>query len=178
MNSTSRYEIRQLFLFDRKQNTVRAIGNQEICSQRKLALFCSSTCPGSVILKTVDYIKSLEGSNTAVISGFHSPVEQQCLRVLQRINQPAILCPARSLEDMRLKPEWKKMLEAGNLLILSPFDAKYRRMTKELSWKRNQFVVSLADEVLVPFAVPGGRTERIISFINMHNKPILSLGSS
>jgi len=43
-----------------------------------------------------------------VISGFHTPVEKECLRILLRGSQPVIICPARSIEGMRIPPTWKQ----------------------------------------------------------------------
>jgi len=40
-----------------------------------------------------------------VISGFHTPAEKECLRILLRGAQPIIICPARSIEPIFLS--WK-----------------------------------------------------------------------
>jgi hypothetical protein len=100
---------------------VRAIGNLDILKQKKLALFCSVRCPGSIIIQTYDCMKAIREAEITVISGFHSPVEKECLKILLRGKQPVIVCPARGLENMRIKPEFKEPLEDKRLLFLSPF---------------------------------------------------------
>ena len=80
-----------------------------------------------------------------IISGFHSPVEQEALIVLLRGPQPVILCPARSLARMRLKPAYWTALEAGRLLLLSPFAESVHRATIEMAYQRNRFVAALMD---------------------------------
>ena len=60
---------------------VYMLGNQELLQAQKLALFCSRKCPGNLILKAYDLARSLRDAGTTVISGFHTPVEKECLRI-------------------------------------------------------------------------------------------------
>lgn len=139
---------------------IAALGNLEILGERKLAIFCSARCPGDLILKTYDAARALRDAGVTVIGGFHSPMEKECLALLLRGRQPIIICPARGLEEMRLPGDWKKPLDDGRLLLLSPFGEKDRRVNARLAIKRNEFVAALADEILVAYAEAGGRTEQ------------------
>jgi hypothetical protein len=38
----------------------------------------SQKCPGDVILKTDDFARLVRESGTAIVSGFHSPIEKDC----------------------------------------------------------------------------------------------------
>lgn len=49
-------------------------------------------------------MKLLRDAGVTVIGEFHSPMEKECLNILLRGSQPIIVCPARSLENMRIKP--------------------------------------------------------------------------
>ena len=119
---------------------VNLLTSRNISQERELwALFCSSKCPGEIILKTHDLAQRFRRLGKSTIGGFHSPVEKECLRVLLRGEQPIIICPARGLENMRLKPEWKRALSENRLLILSIFAGKFRRSTVELARQRNKF---------------------------------------
>lgn len=60
----------------------------------KLALFCSIKCPGKLILNTYDLAKKLRQEGITVISGFHSPMEKECLRILLRSQNPVFWCLA------------------------------------------------------------------------------------
>ncbi|MDG5996712.1 MAG: hypothetical protein E3K33_07075 [Candidatus Brocadia sp.] len=77
----------------------------------------------------------MQQTGVAVVGGFHSPVERECLTVLLRGSQPVIICPARSIEGMRIPGTWRRPIDEGRLLILSPFDQKYRRITAVLGEK-------------------------------------------
>ena len=75
-------------------------GNPTLLAQPLLALFGSNQCPARLILQTHDLAQSLRQSGTALIGGFHTPVEQEALTVLLRGPSPLVICPARSLENM------------------------------------------------------------------------------
>lgn len=137
-----------------------ALGNLTLLNERKVALFCSARCPGDAILRAYDQAARRRDAGRCVISGFHSPVEKECLRILLRGNQPVIICPARSLPKRALA-EWQKPLADCRLLILSCFNEGERRVTAELATRRNEFVAALADEVWFAHIAPGGRMEEL-----------------
>lgn len=154
-----------------------ASGNLDILRARKLALFCSVKCPGPLILQTYEAAQALREAGVTIISGFHSPMEQECLRLLLRGRQPVIICPARSLEKMRLPQEWQPALAEGRLLLLSPFTEKARRPTAQLARRRNECVAALADEILVAYAEPGGKTEQFCRQMLAQAKSLLMFAS-
>src|SRR2546427_6671391 len=100
-------------LGDRALTTLTTLGNLDILQRQKLALFCSVKCPGNLILQTYDLACALRDAGVTVIGGFHSPMEKECLSLLLRGTQPVIICPARSIERMRLPAEWQMPLAEG-----------------------------------------------------------------
>src|SRR3990170_1516901 len=163
LTSSQAYWPRQL---DKRLDTVApsrlwAIGNLEILAEHKVGLFCSVRCPGDAILGAYDTARKLRDQGVTVVSGFHSPVEKECLRILLRGKQPIIICLARALEKIRLPSDWQRALEAGRLLILSPFEKRPRRPTVESAQQRNELVAALADEVVLFHATRGGQIEQI-----------------
>lgn len=137
-----------------------ALGNLDLLTLPKTALFCSARCPGDAILRACDTARQWRDENRCIISGFHSVVEKECLRILLRGSQPIIICPARSLPK-RVPAGWKKPLADGCLLILSCFRPTDRRVTAELAARRNEFVAALADEVWFAHITLGGRMEQL-----------------
>jgi predicted Rossmann fold nucleotide-binding protein DprA/Smf involved in DNA uptake len=126
----------------------------------KTALFCSAHCPGDALLAAYDQAAHWRDTGRCVISGFHSPVEKECLRILLRGRQPLIICPARGLPS-RFPPELHAPLENGRLLFLTPFPENIRRVTADLAARRNDLVAALADEIWFAHIAPGGKMERI-----------------
>src|SRR5207244_7197156 len=79
-----------------------AIGKLQILEQPLLGFFCSTKCPGEVILQTYDLARALREAGIPMIGGFHTPMEKECLALLLRGTQPMVICPARSIAQMRL----------------------------------------------------------------------------
>ena len=140
--------------------TLSALGNLGLLALSKTALFCSARCPGRVILTAYDQAARWRDAGRCIISGFHSPVEKECLRILLRGSPPIIMCPARALPQHVL-PEWRKPMLDGRLLIISAFAARQVRITSDLSARRNEFVAALADEVCIVHATAGGHLETL-----------------
>jgi predicted Rossmann fold nucleotide-binding protein DprA/Smf involved in DNA uptake len=157
--------------------TLSILGDSALLHQPALALFCSVKCPGDLILKTYDLAQVLREAHIPVISGFHSAMEKECLRLLLRGTQPVLHCPARSLEGMRLSPEQKHAIEAGQLLLLSTFPAPQRRATAALAEKRNGVVGAIALASFIAYATPGGKTEAMAQKLAENGKPLFTFES-
>ena len=138
------------------------------------ALFCSKKCPGELILKTHDLAQTFKERGIPTIGGYHSPIEQECLRVLLRGVQPILLCPARSIEKMRIKLAWQDALGKKRLLILSPFESRYNRQTVTLANQRNAFVAALADKICIAHAAEDSRTLEFAQMVVAWGKPIFT----
>jgi len=159
-------------------STLSALGNLGSLSQPRTALFCSVRCPGDAILGAYDAARKIRDEGVTVVSGFHSPVEKECLRILLRGKQPIIMCLARSMMKIRIPTEWRPALDSGRLLLLSPFEKFPRRPTIESARQRNELVAALSDEVLIIHSTPGGSIERISELIDCWGVPKTNLRSS
>ncbi|OGG56218.1 MAG: hypothetical protein A3F84_10130 [Candidatus Handelsmanbacteria bacterium RIFCSPLOWO2_12_FULL_64_10] len=155
--------------------SLAALGNPDLLRRRKLALFCSVRCPGDLILQAHDLVQNLRRDDLTVVSGFHTPVERECLTVLLRSKQPVAVCPARSIEGMRIRKEYQEPLQEGHLLFLSPFPEKKRRITSDTSLARNRLVAALADTILIVHAEPGGKTGGLCEEVLTWRKPLYAL---
>ena len=151
-----------------------AAGPVQLLDQPKTGFFCSSQCPGSIILKTFDVITRMRDEGQVLIGGFHSVMEWECLGILLRGRQPVIWVPARSIVGMHLKPELLPAFDAGRLLILSPFPPKDKRITATHAEARNRFVGALADRIFVPHAAPNSRTLAICDQLKSSGKQIVN----
>ena len=165
------------YLIEYPERKVYGIGNSQLLKKQKLSFFCSVRCPGDIILKTYDLAKILRYKGIIVISGFHSPIEQECLQILLHGKQPVIICPARNIENMRVPKNWHKPLEENRLLILSIFNEKQNRMTAQTAKIRNEFIALLSDKVFVAFAAPNSKTYRLCNNLIEKGKPVYTLNS-
>jgi predicted Rossmann fold nucleotide-binding protein DprA/Smf involved in DNA uptake len=147
------------------------IGSPGLLTERKVGLFCSVQCPEDIAFRAYDACRKLRDEGLMLISGFHSPLEKECLKILLQGSQPIIVCPARSLRKMRIPAEWRPALEGGRLLIVSRFEQTPRRADSGSARRRNELVAALSDEVLIVHAEPGGRIERISELVEQWKIP-------
>jgi len=171
-------QILREYLSDEAPCALFAIGNPEILALKKLAFFCSVKCPGHLIIETYNLAQRLKGANVTVIGGFHSPIERECLTILLRGTQPIIVCPARSIKEMRIRVEYKEPLREGRLLLFSPFKDNQRRSIAETAFERNRFVAMLADAVFVAHAAPDSKTDQFCRDVLEWQKPLFTLESN
>lgn len=142
-----------------------------LSSSPKLALFCSVKCPGKLILDTYDLCQRLRDEGLTVISGFHSPMERECLRILLRSPNPVIWCLARG----RLKTiprELRPAVNAGRLRLVSKFPDNIRHVTVKTAALRNRLVADMATAVVVAHAAPGSKMEALGRELLATGKPV------
>lgn len=76
--------------------------------------------------------------------------------------QPVIMALARVMKE-QIDTDLKSAVDAGRLLIVSPFEISVKRVTAETAEKRNRFMIELADEVVIGYAGKGGMLERLVA---------------
>ena len=164
----------RFYFADRIPAAVMARGNLDLLHEQQhrplIALFCSIKCAETVIRQTYELAHALCDAGISVIGGFHSPLEKECLDILLQGEQPVIICPARSIERLRLPASWRMALEKKRLLLLSPFEEEQKRPTSARALIRNQFIAAFADVVLITHATPGGKVKAsVTNFIQKAN---------
>jgi len=165
-------------LTEEAPSTLDTLGNLDLLLYSLLAFFASVRCPGRLILQAHDLAQDLRRAGVPTIGGFHSPVEQEVLIVLLRGEQPIVVCPARSLIGMRIPREYRDPLEAGRLLLLSPFAEHDHRATVRTAQRRNRLVAASAAQVFVAYAAPGGKTEAFCREILAWGKPLYTFAAN
>lgn len=152
------------------------IGNQQLLTKMKTAVLGSRQCPGTVILRLYELAQRLRERELTFIGGFHTPAERDFLHYLLAGSCQLIVCPARSLTGMRLSADWQKAIAAERMLLLSPFTAVGQtRQSARFAERRNDFVLSLAEQILLLHAAPGSRTEAAVTSAQQQGKPCLTL---
>ena len=111
-----------------------------------------------------------------MISGFHSPMEQECLRILLRSPRPVIWCLARGLyKNIPASPvDCRAAVAEGRLVMVSPFAEKVHYITAKTAAVRNQLVADLAETIVVAHAAAGGKTEALCRRILESGKPLFT----
>ena len=150
-------------------------GNEEILNTKKIGLFVSINCPGVMIFQSYDFVFKMRSRNVSFVSGFHSPMEKECLRSLAIGSAGIIWCIAKSIESFKLPEDLEKVFDDGRLLIISSFPEKINRITRETSLLRNKIVAAIADESFFSYAAPDGSTEKLCCEAIEWGKPVFTL---
>lgn len=130
-------------------------GARELLDLELTAFFASRQCPGTAIRAAMDWALLQARTKRAVISGFHSPLEQSVLTVLIAAGTPFVVVLARPVQDAKLPPEWNDALADGRMAVVSGVE-KADRMTQQLATERNALVARLAHSIVVAHASPSG----------------------
>lgn len=130
------------------------VGETALLAEPLLGLIASRECPGHVLLETLDHVPDWVKTGRVIVSGFHSPLEQQVLRSTLRRKGRVIKVLARGMTDYRPTAEEREPLAAGRMLVITACPPKARRTTRETALARNRLVLTLATEIVAPCISP------------------------
>jgi predicted Rossmann fold nucleotide-binding protein DprA/Smf involved in DNA uptake len=153
--------LRKPMVIDWQGRTLWSHGNAALLDQALDALLCSKACPGAKIIEAMDLARRWRAEDRAVISGFHTLVEKECLRIFLRGPQPIVICPARGLDPFQLAVDWQTKFRRGELLLVSLFDSTIHRPTRETAETRTRLVFALAQRHTIIHATPGGLLDQL-----------------
>lgn len=132
------------------------VGESSLLAEPLLGLMASRECPGHVLLEILDRVPDWVKAGRVIVSGFHSPLEQQVLRsVLRRKAGRAVRVLARGMSDYRPSSDEREPLATGRMLVITSCVPDVRRTTRETALARNRLVLTLASEVVVPYVAEG-----------------------
>ena len=140
-------------------------GETALLAEPLLGLIASRECPGHVLLETLDRVPEWVKAGRVVVSGFHSPLEQQVLRSVLRRKGRVVKVLARGMTEYRPQPEEREPLAAGRMLVITACAPEARRTTRETALARNRLVLALAAEVVIPHVADGSP---LAALIEMH----------
>jgi predicted Rossmann fold nucleotide-binding protein DprA/Smf involved in DNA uptake len=144
-----------------KYHNLWSHGDLALIREPLSAVLCSNACPGAKILEAIDLAQQWRSENRAVISGFHTAVERECLRTFLRGPQHIVICPARGIDPFQLPGDWQPKFKRGELLIVSPFNSSIHRPTKETAEARTRLVLDLATDYTIIHASPNGSLSKL-----------------
>jgi hypothetical protein len=61
-----------------------------------------------------------------------------------------------------LEPELQKRFDEGRLLIITPFEKKVKRVTKDTAAIRNKMMIEIADEIVIGYSTKNGALYKLI----------------
>ena len=139
------------------------VGETQLLTQPLLGFVASRECPGHVLLDTLEQVPQWVQAGRIVVSGFHSPLEQQVLTSLLRRQGRVVKVLARGMTDYSPTPEELEPLAAGRMLILTACPPTVTRTTRATALTRNRLVLALASERIVPHVAEGSPLAELLA---------------
>ena len=93
--------------------------------------------------------------DVSFVGGWHSPLEEEALRVLLAQEASIIFCVSKGLDRFIPSTEVASRVSQGEALLLTHCSPKAKRITRDASMRRNQLVVELAKALLILSAPEG-----------------------
>jgi predicted Rossmann fold nucleotide-binding protein DprA/Smf involved in DNA uptake len=154
--------------------TLSMLGNPALLHQPLIGLLCSRRVPPPLAEHALAWARSARDLRFPVVGGFLSPVERECLEVLLLGTQPVVVCLARGLAATRIPARWRVPLDRGRLLLVTPFADDVVQLSAATAEARNRLVASLARQLVVPHAAPGGHLIRLVREVIAGGKTVHS----
>lgn len=126
------------------------LGEPPLLDAYAIGVVASRECPAAVFIDVLDRVPTWLEAGRVIISGFHSPLEQQVLRSVLRRDGRVIKVLARGMVGYRPPPDEGGAIEEGRMLVLTACPPSITRTTRATALARNRLVIALADEVFVP----------------------------
>ena len=147
-------------------------GKLELLDRKAIAFLSSRTIATDKVMACYDWATSLNAETDCVVSGFHSPIEQDVLHFLLKNRIPVIVVLARAMYK-QIPEELEEAYNDGRVLFISI--SNNTRVNKATASIRNRYVVDLAQEVLFGMLAEKSSLNEIYQYAKDNNKKILTI---
>lgn len=142
--------------FERKPRKLWCVGDPDILKGRLIGIISARKIDADLALKTSELLKQLLGlEGVSFISGWHSPLEEEALRILLAEGACVIFCVPKSLDRFVPSLEITSRIGQSRALLLSHCSPRAKRISRDASLRRNQLVAGLGKGLLVLSAPEG-----------------------
>ena len=123
------------------------LGNKELFNIKKIGFLASRKISTLSIIPTLDWAMQIrEETDVAIVSGFHSRLERDVLKILLRGECGIIIVLARGMYR-KLPKQYEAVMAQNRLLIISYEKESVIRVSELSAHKRNRYVETLVDEM-------------------------------
>ena len=132
---------------------METLGNKELLKMRKVGFLASRKISTLSILPTLDWaMKVSKQKDITIVSGFHSKMERDVLKILLQGECGIIVVLARGMYS-RLPQQYEEAMLQNRILIISYEKESVTRISEAAAHKRNDYVRKIADE-MQPLDIP------------------------
>jgi len=162
--------------FRGKPSKLWGVGDPGLLEHKLLGIISARQTDPDLELKSSQLLKQLVSLEDIVfVSGWHSPLEEEALRILLEQEARLVLCVAKSLDRFVPSTELGRRITDGKALILTHCSPRAKRITRNASLRRNELIVELTKALLVVSAPEGSASWSLARSALRRRKPVLTL---
>lgn len=139
------------------------IGNVELLSQNKIALFASKTAPGELEVQAVKLLKILADIPVCFASGWQAPLEKKLFHSITRQNNKVNIIHylAKDINTFKPNAQQESLLQGNRLLVIAPQFKQNRPSRKQVN-RRDELLFEQVKKILFLSVTQGGRLEKYL----------------
>ncbi len=162
-------------LFNLSPRRLWSVGDSFILDGKLLGIISARKTEPDLALKTFELMRQLPSLEATFISGWHSPLEDETLRIILRQPSRIIFCLAKSLNKFIPSAEIADLVSNGRGLLLTHSSPKAKRISRDASLRRNQLVAGLSKGLLLLSAPSGSASLKLARLTINQGKPVFTL---
>ena len=172
------------------EEDLQMLGNAALMERPKVAFLSSRKVAPAAVMRCYDWATEMRGGGRGVIArpdggrlgeaalqsgsagrlalpcvvgGFQSALERDVLKLLLPAGEPSIVMVLARGMWRSVPTEYREAINAGRMLVVSPFSQGVVRASKETAERRNAFVLDHCDEAVFASLDPDGSLARLVA---------------
>ena len=147
-----------------KKLIFKTMGNVELLSQKKLAVFSSRSVPEEIIPAAEELFKTLIRMPLSLTGGWQAPLEKKLFNEFTQNPTTAhfIYYLAKDISAFKPSPLQETLITEKRLLVIAP-QIKQNRPTQKLVTARDRLLFEQVSRILFLYIEEAGRLERYLS---------------
>ena len=151
------------------------LGNAALMQRPKIAFLSSRRVAPAAVMRCYDWATGMrDGGGTpggsagrlappCVVGGFQSALERDVLKLLLPDGGPPIVMVLARGMWRSVPVEYREAINAGRMLVVSPFSQGVVRVSKETAERRNGWILDHCDEAVFASLDPNGSLARLVA---------------
>ena len=151
------------------------LGNVALMERPKVAFFSSRKVAPAAVMRCYDWATGMRGGGgtpggsagrlapPCVVGGFQSALERDVLKLLLPDGGPPIVMVLARGMWRSVPVEYREAINAGRMLVVSPFSQGVVRVSKETAERRNGWILDHCDEAVFASLDLNGSLARLVA---------------
>ena len=150
-------------------DNVQMLGNAALMALPKVAFLSSRRVAPAAVMRCYDWATGMRGGGRGatalpcVVGGFQSALERDVLKLLLPEGGPPIVMVLARGMWRSVPVEYREAINAGRMLVVSPFSQGVVRVSKETAERRNGWILDHCDEAVFASLDPNGSLARLVT---------------